>query len=118
VGGGGLAFAQLRCMSTHTFDIGTQLERFTNDRRVRIAGLIAGVVVIATSMIVVDIANAPSTVKATKSVALPDAPLNIPIMRHWPYSGAGKVESVRAPASKPAKAKAAKAGKRVFTARR
>ena len=100
-------------MSTTTFDFGSQLESLMNDRRVRIGGLIAGAVIIATSMIVANVANDPSYARSTKSVAvLPDSPLNIPIMRQWPYAPARKVEavSVRASASKPAK--------RVFTARR
>ena len=100
-------------MSTKTFDFGSQLERLMNDRRVRIAGLIAGAVIISTSLIVANVANDPANARSSKSIAvLPAAPLNIPIIRQWPYAPARKVEAVtvRAPASKPAR--------RVFTARR
>lgn len=88
-------------MATHTFDIGSPLERLLNDRRVRIGGLIGGALVIVSSMIVVNVSNAPSTHKALKSVAvLPAAPLNIPIMRSWPYPETRRVETVSAPGAK------------------
>lgn len=88
-------------MATETFDIGSPLERLLNDRRVRIGGLVAGVLVILISLIVVNVAHAPSTHKALKSVAvLPDRPLNIPIMRSWPYPETRRVESVSAPGAK------------------
>lgn len=102
-------------MSTTTFDFGNQLESLMNDRRVRIGGLIAGAVIIATSLIVANVSNDPSYARRTRSVAvLPDSPLNIPIMRQWPYSDARKVAAVtvRAPGAK------AKPAKRVLTARR
>ena len=103
-------------MSTHTFEVPGRLEILMNDRRVRMGGLIAGVLVIFTSIAVVNISNAPSRSKHTRAVAvLPDAPLNSPILRQWPYPDSRHVAAatvaVRAPASKvPAK--------RVFTARR
>ncbi len=78
----------------HTFDIGSQLERLMNDRRVRIGGLIAGALVIFSSVIVVNVSNEPSKAKVLKSVAvLPPSPLNIPIMRSWPYPETRRVAS-------------------------
>ena len=109
----GAPLAESPVMSTKTFDFGSQLERLMNDRRIRIAGLIAGAVIISTSLIVANVANDPANARSTKTIAvLPDSPLNIPIIRQWPYAHARQVEAVtvRAPASKPAK--------RVFTARR
>lgn len=103
-------------MSTHTFDFGSQLERMMSNRRVRIGGLIGGALVIMSSLIVVNVSNAPSRSRATKSVAvLPDSPLNIPIMRQWPYPQA----SAAATATVTVRAPGAKAVKRgVLTARR
>ena len=102
-------------MSTHTFEMPSRLETLMNDQRVRIGALIAGAVVIFTSVVVVNVSNGPSRSKHTKAVAvLPDAPLNIPILRQWPYPHVRHVEAtvtVRAPASKVP-------GKRVLTARR
>ena len=101
-------------MSTHTFEMPSRLETLMNDRRVRMGGLIAGAVVILTSIAVVNISNGPSRSKQTQAVAvLPDAPLNIPMLRQWPYpdSRQAAAVTVRAPASKVV-------AKRVFTARR
>ncbi len=91
-------------MATQTFDIGTPLERLMNDTRVRIGAAIAGAVIIFSSVVVVNVANTPSKHKALKSVAvLPDVPLNIPIMRSWPYPETRRVESVSAPGAKAVK---------------
>lgn len=103
-------------MATQTFDLGSPLERLMNDSRVRIGGVIAGALVILTSMIVVNVSNGPSTSKHTRAVAvLPDVPLNIPILRYWPYPDQRPVAAAVAPGSKIVKA--TKAG-RVLTARR
>ncbi len=87
-------------MTTQTFDVPSPLERLVTDRRVVIGALIAGALIIISSLVVVNVSQAPSRARALKSVAvLPDAPLNIPIMRQWPYP-APKVETVRAPGAK------------------
>lgn len=105
-------------MATQTFDIGSPLERLMNDQRVRIGGAIAGALIILTSMIVVNVSNEPSRSKATRAVAvLPDVPLNIPILRYWPYPETRRVEATKSVSSMRAPAgKAAKRG--VLTARR
>lgn len=91
-------------MTTNTFDVGSSLDRLVNDSRVRIWAGIAGALVIVISFIVVSVANEPSKSRHLKSVAvLPDAPLNIPIMRSWPYPDSRKVQSVRAPAARTTK---------------
>jgi uncharacterized membrane protein len=97
-------------MTTETFDVPSPLERLMNDSRVRIGGLIGGALVIVLSFIVVNVSNTPTQSRATKSVAvLPDAPLNIPIMRQWPYpvqkagASSGVVQTVRAPGAKAVK---------------
>ncbi|MDP1830198.1 MAG: hypothetical protein Q8L48_43440 [Archangium sp.] len=108
-------------MATQTFDLGSSLERLMNDRRVRIGGLIAGSLVILTSMIVVNVSNGPSRSKATKAVAvLPDVPLNIPILRYWPYPETRRVEAAAASTTRVSvRAPGARAAKRgVLTARR
>lgn len=106
-------------MSSHTFDAGSHLERLLNDRRVVIGGLIAGAMIVVGSLIVVNVSARPSTSKHTRAVAvLPDVPLNIPILRYWPYPDArpaAAAVTVIAPGSKVVKA--TKAG-RVLTARR
>ncbi|MDP3157216.1 MAG: hypothetical protein Q8N23_31380 [Archangium sp.] len=87
-------------MTTQTFDVPSPLERLVTDRRVVIGALIAGALIIICSLVVANFSQAPSRARALKSVAvLPDAPLNIPIMRQWPYP-APKVETVRAPGGK------------------
>ena len=96
-------------MSTTTFDFGRQLERLMNDRRVRIGGLIAGAVIIATSVIVANVSNNPSA-RARSVAVLPDSPVNVPIMRQWPYARNVEAVTVRVPG--------ARAAKRVLTARR
>lgn len=90
-------------MTTQTFDVPSPLERLINDRRIVIGALIAGALIIISSLIVVNVSQAPSRASALKSVAvLPAAPLNIPIMRQWPYP-APKVETARAPGAKAVK---------------
>ncbi len=92
-------------MSTQTFDVPSPLERLMNDRRIVIGALIAGALIILSSLAVVNVSQAPSRARALKSVAvLPAAPLNIPIMRQWPYPApkveTAKVQTVRAPGAK------------------
>lgn len=88
-------------MSTQTFEVPSPLERLIADPRVRIGGLIAGALVMLISVIVGNVANAPSRSRAIKAVAvLPDAPLNIPIIRSWPYPPAPKAVTVTAPGAK------------------
>lgn len=90
-------------MTTATYEVPSPLERLVNDQRVRIGGLIGGALVILISLIAGNLAQEPSRARATKAVAvLPDVPLNVPIMRQWPYPQAKSpaVQTVRAPAAK------------------
>lgn len=91
--------------TTETFALPSPLERFMADQRVRIGGLIGGALVILISLIAGNLAQEPSRSRATKAVAvLPETPLNVPILRQWPYpqakSSVQAVQTVRAPAAK------------------
>ncbi len=102
-------------MSTQTFDVPSPLERLLNDRRVVIGALIAGALIIISSLVVVNVSQAPSRARALRPVAvLPAAPLNIPLMRQWPYP-APKAETVKV---QKVRAAGAKASKRNVLARR
>jgi hypothetical protein len=104
-------------MTTETFAVPSPLERLINDTRVRIGGLIGGALVILVSLIVVNVSNAPSRSRATKSVAvLPAAPLDIPIMRQWPYPAPAPKTQAGTQVTRAAGSKPVKRG--VFTARR
>jgi hypothetical protein len=90
-------------MTTATYEVPSPLERLMNDQRVRIGGLIAGALVIVVSLVVGNLAQEPSRARATKAVAvLPEQPLNLPVLRHWPYETPKPaiVQTVRAPAAK------------------
>ena len=102
-------------MSTQTFDVPSPLERLMNDRRVVIGALITGALIIISSLVVVNVSQVPSRARALRPVTvLPAAPLNIPLMRQWPYP-APKAETVKV---QKVRAAGAKASKRNVLARR
>ena len=69
-------------MSSSSFDIGNTLERLFSNRRVVIGGLSVGGLIVVCSL-ALGTFGAP---RHRKSVAvLPDAPLNVPILRQLPY---------------------------------
>lgn len=79
-------------------DLSIAFERFMNDRRVRIAGAIVGGLIIAVSLVVGNLAQAPS--HASKPVAvLPEYPLNIPMFRQLPAPQPKKGDVVTARAA-------------------
>ncbi len=90
-------------MTTATYEVPSPLERLLADQRVRIGGLIAGALVILVSLIVGNLAQEPSRSRATRAVAvLPEQPLNVPVLRSWPYARETPaiVQTVRAPGAK------------------